>query len=79
MKCNVGLQSIIIDTTTPIIKVYKCFSDILYNKNKPHLSLEIKDFTYNKLEKILKPTLCIHPKCICELFVPKFNLKIKDN
>jgi len=77
MKCNVGLQSIIIDTTEQEIKLYKCFSDILYDKHKPYLKIIPEEFTIQRIKNIFKQTICIHPKCICEIFIPKFNIKYR--
>lgn len=78
MKCNVGLQSIIIDTTESEIKLYKCFSDILYDKKKPFLKLKPEEFNIQRIQSIFRQTICIHPKCICEIFVPKFSRKNKE-
>lgn len=77
MKCNVGLQSIIVDTTEPEIKLYKCFSDILYDKQKPYLKLKPEEFNIQRIKNIFKQTICIHPKCICEIFIPKSSMKNK--
>lgn len=79
MKCQVGRQSIIMDVTySDTVKFYKCFSDILYTKNKPFLELPLDKFNGIHLIKHLKPTLCIHPKCICEIFIPKYDRKLKE-
>ena len=78
MKCNVGLQSIIIDTTESEIKLYKCFSDILYDKKKPFLKLKPEEFNIQRIKSIFRQTVCIHPKCICEIFIPKFDRKNKE-
>lgn len=75
-NCNIGLNSIIIDTTiNNEVSVYKCFSDILYNKNKPSIKLidsDIKNLS-EKLLKLLKPCKCLYKKCICEIQVPKWK------
>ena len=78
-KCNVGQNSLIIDTTDDLtIKVYKCFSDILYQKNKPDIKFIFNEeslaLDIGNIKKLLKPTICIHPKCICELQIPKQKL-----
>lgn len=85
-KCNVGQNNLIIDVSDhKEVKVYKCFSDILYQKNKPDVRFQTEDLSLNsnltdnqpiyghleKIIKLLKPTLCIHPKCICEIQIPK--------
>lgn len=75
-NCNVGLNSIIIDTTiNNEVSVYKCFSDILYNKNKPNIKLidsDIKNLS-EKLKKLIKPNRCLYRKCVCEIQVPKWK------
>lgn len=82
-KCNVGQNNLIIDTTIrDNIKIYKCFSDILYQKNKPDYKFEFKTTSLDKdiqnIKKLLKPVICIHPKCICEIQIPK-SRRVKND
>ena len=71
-----------IDLGTNNIKIYKCFSDILYQKTKPDYKFEFKTTSLDKdiqnIKKLLKPVICIHPKCICEIQIPK-SRRVKND
>ena len=78
-RCNAGKNNLIIDTMDKEeIKIYKCFSDIIYQKAYPIYKFKFSeniDTNIKSILKLLKPTLCIHPKCVCELQIPKKRIK----
>lgn len=85
-KCNVGLTSLILDTTelsTRGLSIYKCFND--YHENKPARQFwnqpglleagpdNIDHFIGQNIRDLMKPTRCLYKKCICEIQIPKYR------
>lgn len=77
-KCEVGKNNLIFDIFKNYIDIYKCFSENVYNRNKPSYKLNLESNIENfniDLLNLLKPTICNFNKCLCELHIPKKRIK----